>query len=718
VAGAADLSTREISVSALRLSDELIFAPQAHGLETYYHIEAPSQGKFYRVGYPEYVFLSLLDGSRTVAQALTITARTLGSRAPSQSQGVEVANWLVENKLAQYNAGDSAWTDDGQQRSGGLLQRVNPFWMKVPFGSPGQLLTALLPGLGWMFSPWAMVAWLLLIAAGAGSVVSHWPKFIASAGMVLAPHNWLWMIVAWLLLKVVHEMSHALACKYHGGEVRDAGVILMLLAPLAYVDVTSSWRFSSRWQRIHVAAAGMFAELVIAAVAAIVWAFVDSSVAHHLLFNVIVMASLSTLLFNANPLMRFDGYYILADLLKIPNLASDGNRAVKNMGARIFFGEQRQPPQVLGFRRWFVNVYGLAAGAWRLLTCVSLATAASVLLQGAGVLLAVAGVAGWFGMPCYKLALDLLRRLHEKRPSFVRATVIGAGLAAVVTAILLWVPWPGAMKAPVVVSYAGQSVVRSTAAGFVQTVYVVDGQKVKAGQLLVTLHNDELEAKRRELQLAIDEGRARHRVAVGQHRGADAQIALRNLKAAEVRLAEISRQSEGLEVRAPLAGRIVARNLAQSLGGYVQEGAEILTVADESKKELIVSVGQQEIDAIVPFVGRQARFRIGSRFTQVGTLDRLDPRASTKLPHPAMSASVGGNLAVVQQKDAGQTGMCLVEPRFRGVISLPPDDCLSLGAGEQGHVLLGLRDKSIGEFAWIKFRGWFEKLLRPVEQRN
>ena len=193
-------------------------------------------------------------------------------------------------------------------------------------------------------------------------------------------------------------MRTALACKYHRGEVRETGLIFILLAPMAYVDVTSCWRFPSRWQRIHVAAAGMLAELLVAAVAAITWAHTDSSVVHHLLFNVIVMASLSTLLFNANPLMRFDGYYILADLVEIPNLATDGNRFLKAAASRIFFGEKQRPLQALGFRRWFVRSYGLAAAAWRLLICVSLVTAASVLLHGAGLVLAVAGVFAWFGV--------------------------------------------------------------------------------------------------------------------------------------------------------------------------------------------------------------------------------------------------------------------------------------------------------------------------------
>lgn len=713
-----DRSTNEISVARLRLTDDLIFAPQAYGQTTYYHVEVPSQGQFYRVGYAEYVFLSLLDGNRTVAQALTLTARSLGARALSHTEGIQVAHWLIDNGLAQFVDNDSLECYSPRSQSNGLgplWRHVNPFWMKLSFGSPDRIFTRILPVLGWLFSPWATVAGIFLALVGVGYVASQWTRFTASADAVLAPHNWLWMLLAWLLLKTIHELSHALACKFYGGEVRETGAIFILFAPLAYVDVTSCWRFPSRWQRIHVAAAGMYAELVLAAAAAVAWTYASSPVAQHLLFNVIVMASLSTLLFNANPLMRFDGYYILSDLLKIPNLSQEGRRVLQQRMAQLFFGQKAQPRQILGFRYWVVVGYGFAGAAWRLLICMSLVTAASVLLHGAGLVLAAAGVIAWFGLPLWKVAIAMQRRFHENRPSFLRATVVGIALAATVSGILLWVPWPGAMRAPAVVDYAGHAVIRSATAGFIRRVHVTEGQIVEAGELLVELQNDELATQHRELELALQEDLAQLRLALNRQRGADVQIAQRNVQARKERLREISDQTEGLELRAPVAGRVVARNLAQTVGTYVKRGAEILTVADETRKELVVSVGQEAIDSVMPYVGGETRFRIHGRPARTGTLERLDPRASTRLPHPAMSGRVGGPLAVTEpsEAEANETGMRLVEPRFRGVIAISPQIARQLGAGEQGYAMLGLRQESIGELAWVRFYRWCESLLKP-----
>ncbi|MCA9169586.1 MAG: efflux RND transporter periplasmic adaptor subunit [Planctomycetales bacterium] len=709
-----DPSTLDTGSVRLKLAEELVFTPQVHGETTYYHIEHPTQGRFYRVGYPEYVFLSTLDGSRTVAQALAITARILGANALSNARGKEIATWLVANRLASLADQESGWlshTQTLERHSANGLTRFNPFWIKLPLGSPDRLLSALLPGFGWMFSVWGTLAGLTVIAVGVVCLFAHWPTFTSSATTVLAPHNWLWLMLASIGLKAIHEFSHGLACKYYGCEVRQTGIVFILLAPMAYLDVTSCWRIPSRWRRIHVAAAGMFAELVVAAIAAVIWTQTESSIAHHLLFNVIVMASLTTILFNANPLVRFDGYFILADLLKIPNLATEGSRFVASVAQRICFGTANRPLHVLGLQRALIGAYGFASAAWKILICISLVTAAAVLLQGAGLLLACWGVIAWVGQPLWELSVNLQRRWYEDRISFYRATMIG-GLTTVVLAAILWrAPVPGRITAPAVVDYTNTSVVRCSAAGFVQQVHVVDGQSVEQGDLLVELSNDEMLTEQRELELAYEQELVRYRVALNDQNGAAAQVAQRNLEAISDRRHEVTQQVASLQVCAPLSGRIVGRNLEQTVGTHVAEGDELLMVADESRKELIISIAQDHIDTILPQVGAHARFRVGSRLARYGTLDHINPRASNLLPHPALNSAFGGPLAVKLGGGASDTDVRLAEPRFSGSIHLPAAVCQDLGAGERGYVVFGWRSERLGEFAWLRFHKWWESIL-------
>ena len=713
---AADEATRDLICTRLKLAEELVFTPQVHKQETIYHIEAPSRGAFYRIGYAEYVFLSLFDGSLTVAQALTVTARRLGTKALSQEEGLRVAHWLLENQLAHdAEQGVANSTHIGTNRGSGasVMQQFNPFWIKVPLGSPESLLGALLPIFGWLFSRWATLAGLTVIVFGIGSLASHWDKFAISAQSVFAPNNWLWLGLAWIALKLIHELAHAIACKSYGGEVRDTGVIFVLLAPLAYVDVTSCWRFPSKWQRIHVAAAGMYAELVLAAVAVMLWARTDSPMVAHLLHSVIIMASVSTLLFNANPLMRFDGYYILADLTGIANLATDGSRFVNQLAARVFYGTRMSTTSTAGWQLWCVRVYGVASAAWRVLICCSLAGAAAIMFHGAGLLLAIAAILIWFGRPVVRVISGLTQRFHESRTSFMRAVGVGSAIAVSMIVVLTQFPWPGSMTAPAVVDYAELAQIRSRASGFIAHIHVDDGEAVVEGQLLLELRNEELLVEQRELELAFEQGEIRRRTALGKHNAAEAQIAERDLQAITQRLAEVQRRTNGLRVFAPVNGRVVARNLRQRLGTYVKEGAELLAVGDEQSKELVISVGQEEIDTVLPLVGEAACFRIRGRFAGRGEFQRIEPRASTDLPHPALSSAVGGPLVVKQADDMDQSLLRLAEPRFRGVIALGPSEARDLGVGQRGYAMLGLRRQTVGEVIWLRGSRWLESLLKP-----
>ncbi|MDA7979109.1 MAG: efflux RND transporter periplasmic adaptor subunit [Pirellulales bacterium] len=719
---AIDPSTRDASQTRLELVDDLVFVPQVHLNEVYYHLESKSQNTFYRIGYAEYVFISLLNGKLTIAQALTVMARQRRSDALSKQAGVQLCRWLLENGLARDLDQDklaapepsSAETKHGANSSG----KLNPFWIKIPFGNPDRLFVLAVPYLSWLLQWWATVFGIGVILLGATCLGANWDRFVTSSQAVFAPDNWLWLGLAWLGLKIAHEFAHGIACRSYGGEVRDSGAIFVLFAPLAYVDVTSSWRFTSKWRRIHVAVAGMYVELIIAAIAAIIWVNAETMYAKHLLHSIILMASLSTLVFNANPLMKFDGYYILSDLVGIPNLANQGSQFVRQVSSKLFFGTTTQAPRMTGVRNGFVGVYGIAAALWRVLICLSLATAASVLLNGAGIVLSLVALLLWFGRPVWGLAIEMLRRAQTAPARFFRAVFVGALLSSASVLTLTQLSWPGAMSAPAIVDYADLSTLRSGASGFVEDILVHNGQQVKAGQLLVELRNDELTTELRGEELLLEQEHLRHRHALDHQDAAAAQVAMQNIQALDERIFELRQHVQSLKIVAPRDGRILGRNLRYAIGTYLNEGDEVLAIGDDRIKELTVSVGQEEIDAMVPLVGESITYRIDGQNLNQGVLEQIDPRASTYLPHPALSSTVGGPLIVREDSDSHDTTtresqLLLTEPRFRAVISLPENAARQLGAGEQGYALLGRRRESIGEVAWIKSSRWIKRLFLP-----
>ena len=552
---------------------------------------------------------------------------------------------------------------------------------------------------------------VLIVCAGLAVILTKSDRFVETSHMIFAPHNWLSLGIAWIVLKLVHELAHALSCKRYGGEVRETGLIFILFAPAAYVDVTSCWRFPSKWQRIHVAAAGMYAELVIAGLAALIWQQSDSTVLRHGLFNIILMASVSTLLFNANPLMRFDGYYLLADWLEIPNLSTEGTAAVQRLAKRLFWGVPDMERVQVGWRGIVIRIYGLAATCWRIVVSTSLILASVWLWHGAGVVLGLLGVVAWFGLPLQKLLRECYRQYHEAPQVLTRSSVVAAALLSLLAAVLVWMPWPGTVTAPAIIEYTDLSIVRCGAAGFVEKVLVRDGQQVAAGELLAELRNDELALELRDLELEAAQAELLHRTALDERDAGRVQIALRNQQAIAERLRELRDKHAHLRVHASVAGQVVARNLKNLIDTYVSEGTELLAIGDERWKELRLSISHDEVADIQSLVGQQVRFRLNVGELHQGTLTRIEPRASRQLPHPALSAAVGGPLAVEENAEPSRSkAPQLVAPRFSAVVTITPAVGDMLACGDRGYALLGGYHESVGTHLWRRMTLWFERL--------
>lgn len=685
-----DPTTRERLQARLKMRDEVFVWPESYGDKTWYHLELTERGRFFRVGLPEYTFLSLLDGETTLAGAISLTARVLGPDAFNEEQALSLVKWLTESELIE-SLDDAPRTADvaPQAKLGKLAEKLNPFWLKVPIANPDRIIERLLPWLGWMHSVPAMLVAVVLWVIALGCVAGRWSEFVASSQSVLAPSNWLYLTGAWVLLKVAHETSHAVACRRSGGSVRETGLIFILLAPIAYVDVTSSLRFRSKWQRMQTAAAGMLMELTLASLAVFVWCQTESVELKHLLFNVIFMASLTTLLFNANPLMKFDGYYILSDLLEIPNLATTGQQASQILLRRWCLGLPTPPLRETGPRARLITLYGLASMLWRIAVCVSLCIAATAMWHGLGVVLAAGCLLVWLGRPAIK-SLQAARQLQLANPSQFRKTTLRVGiLTSVAVAMLVFAPWPFPRSAPGFVEYRDLAVIRAESPGFVHSIAVDDGEIVEAGQLLIELENRELATDVGDLEAALEQSEIRRDRAIGDQNTAAAQIEEENLAAIKKRLVEKQRQFNSLSIRAPIAGRVMSRTLKWKLGTYATEGTELVTIGDESQKEFRASLSQTDADAL------RAAPRATLHLPSIGRLEaearRINPKASFTPPHAALTSVTGGPLAVREvpvERQRQNEKFEFAEPRQTADFPLDASESARFPVGKTGRVTL------------------------------
>lgn len=633
----------------LTLRDDLHFTLQHDGGSDTYLIEDPARTKFYRVGIAEFTLISLIDGHITIAEAHGLAASALGAQALSDQETAELCRWLVDHQLASTPASLTAsrMSDVAvRHQIRRQMSHVNLISPKLPLGNPDRVIQALSPLLGWWFSPLGCLVWTITIGIGLFSLLTNIDRIELSAQTVVARDNWIWLAATWLLLKSVHEIAHGLACKRFGGTVREFGVVLFMLLPLPYVDVTAAWRFRPRYQRIITSAAGVLAEFLIAAVAAILWSQTTSPLVMQHAFNAMLTGSLITLLFNANPLMRFDGYYILTDLLLMPNLATQASQRITALMRQFFFGIKAPPARGDLRTKSFVLSYGIAAMVWRVGVCLAMLLFAEKMLWGAGVGLALIALTVWFVLPAVRVVQFVIwgsEVCQPNRRQFGKAVA----LVSILIACVLALPWYGQTKVPAIVDFDPLVHVRAPAAGFVKRVACRSGDTVSTGQVLLELENLPLQMKVAQLDAQAQKKRVRARVFAASHQTAAYQVELEQLAALESQLHDQRAMLSNLVIRASQTGIVIGDQLDSLPGTYIKPGETLMDLGPQGTCRVKAFVPQRELEHFAGRVGDTVGvFLLGSGGTD-GCLEKVNPRGDTRLPHPALSATAGGPIATL-----------------------------------------------------------------------
>lgn len=647
-----DLSVRDFTVSRPRLRRDLRFTYQDYRGRPSYILEDLTHRRYFQIGLAEYQFLRGMDGQATAQELLAKNAQDLGDRAISQEDASVLLRWLVDEKLLEAQTADQSDRRYRQslatatKRPKPVLQKV--FFLPVPLGNPDAILARLVPWLRWSLGLPFLLIWVAALAYAIVLLADNWRPFVHATSSAILPQNWLFLGLVYVGLKLVHELWHGIVAKQYGAVVPEWGLqLLVFFTPLTYVDASGSWRFANRWHRIHVAAAGMFIELFLAALAVVVWVRTQPGFLNSIAYNTIFAASTTTILFNANPLMRFDGYYILSDLLRIPNLATKGQQFMKWFWRKVMFGAADRPPPSFLAQPWAVGTYGILATCWRWIVWAGIMVTVALLFQGVGVVLAVLSICGMAGSGLYGMAKYLVKGDGGLRPSlgraFLRLVVMGAGIAAAGYFIKV----SPAPKAVAVAEFSDKAILRTESGGFVHEVLCTNGQRVEPGQVLARLENVAKETELEQLRIDIQHSELRLRSHFEKERLSAYQAETELLRALQEKMERVRVQVAGLTVKAPFAGRVYGRRLDSLPGCYLDPGKEVFTVVPDAGLRVVLSVRQKDVDSLVKNgSGELSVWLRGHHQPVLAKLERIESRASTALPHPALSASVGGPLMV------------------------------------------------------------------------
>jgi putative peptide zinc metalloprotease protein len=475
--------------------------------------------------------------------------------------------------------------------------------------------------------------------------------------------------------------------------VREVGAIFVLFVPMGYVDATASIGLASKWRRIAVSSAGMAVEFFLAGIAAVVWAHSEPGAVHTIAHNVIITGTLVTLVFNANPLMRFDGYFILSDLLELPNLATRGRQWTQRAWMALLAGSRAgRTVRPRNREEWLVAAYGAAAWMWQVLVLAGLLMGASVLLRGGGIALAAVGAIGWLAMPLARFGAALAREIGDAgrwlKVSARLAVIAGATTAAVL------VPWQRSVSAPGIIEMAEALPLRADCPGFVDAVHVHDGQAVEAGDLLVSLRNDEAAAQLTRARLDLAQQELRARVAYTREDVAAFQSEEAKAEAMRRTVTEKATYLKSLEIRAPFAGRVTNRQLANLPGTFFSAGQEVLRIG-QAGADVKLAISEADAACFRDSLGQEAEVRVDGRGPAGrATLIRMEARATREITEPALTAIAGGPLALrraaepeTAKRESSSTtdGYELAEPHFTATARLA-DGPAGLCAGETASV--------------------------------
>ena len=522
---------------------------------------------------------------------------------------------------------------------------------------------------------------------------------------------WLLLIVIWCIAKLLHELGHAVCAARQGVHVGRMGIMFFLLAPLAYVDVTDAWKLNRRFQRVKIALAGVYVELAIAAVAAWAWWLLPVGFSRHVAAQLFLVTGPATLLVNANPLLRLDGYYVLSDLLEIPNLRMHGRRQLGGIIESVLFSIPQPKPLLSQWRRPAATVHAACSVIFQFFWMAGLIIAVSMWLKGLGIILAISAFLLWGFLPLVRWLQRVWFYDPAKRFGLNRKRVSLIGYSAMIVLSvqhLSATTSPLSRRVPVVVRYQNEQISRATADAFVDAVYAARGQRVSEGMLLMELRQPELQLQRDMLADDLDLALQREVQLRRQNNIAQANSESEKADSLRRQIAELEEQLDGLRVFALRDGLITSAHTERLLGSYVRSGDELIRVSDPNEKELLVTVDQKNTRAYQQAVGSTARVRLRGGMELTATATPLRPRARQSLPHPALAATVGGPIAVEPTTDDQQT-VRMVGPQLESVAPLDPVTSAGVQAGQIGMMTIA-DDRSLVSRIMDSF--WPESRLR------
>ena len=611
------------------LRKDLVITQQRYEGRTYYVVKDPISLQYFRMTDEDYFLATLFDGRRTfghVRQAyqqcfphvrLEYTPEEVNERVLRFANDLAMLQFLSVQGVrlkARYDA-----VKKQKKKKGGLYALANKvFFFRFSLYDPDRVFGKMARPFWWIWTKPAMWISIGIIALAVVVFLQHAEGLDQALANIFHWENLALMWVTTILIKSVHELGHGLTCKHFGGEVHEVGFMSLVFTPYFFVNVTDSWVMPNRKHRMLVSAAGIYVELIFAAFAVFLWAIVQPGWFKDFLFNIILIASVSTILFNANPLMRFDGYYILTDLIEVPNLQGKSRALIQHQINKLLFGSSHSEGALSRLplpkkRFWLFYSYAILSwlyGYWVIYNLIIFMKPhlEPLGLEGLSDWFAWLAGIGWVGVPLLHFVQQLKLTREDLKPGgrWRRAgLVFGLPLAAFLA--FCFVPVELKIKRVCAIELAEPEQVRPEVPGFIAAVFVKEGDRVTTGQLLARLENREVRQKLVLSGQRLRSSEAQLQRALGLDKPAELQQ-LENLRQRYTAdFGGAQRDVAMLEVRAAHDGLILTRDLQLKVGHLLKSGELFCELTPLDPIRIKIPLNEKQVRYIAP--GQRVEFQ-------------------------------------------------------------------------------------------------------------
>jgi putative peptide zinc metalloprotease protein len=667
----------------IRKRADLVARRQHYLGRAYWVVKDPIGLQYYRFQEEEFAILQMFDGETSLDE---IKERFEADFPPQKITLEELQQFLGMLHRSGLVVADVPGQGhelrkrrDEKKRKMLLAAVSNILCIRFKGFDPERFLNWLYPKVRWFFTPVAAILFALLALSALTLVTVEFDVFrskLPEFQQFFNIHNAFLLAIVLGVTKVFHEFGHGLMCKHFGGECHEMGIMVLVLTPCLYCNVSDSWMLPSKWARAAIGAAGIFVEVTLSAICTFLWWFSAPGLFHNLCLNVMFISSVTTIIFNANPLLRYDGYYILSDLTEIPNLRQKATQILsRKLGQWCLGLEPPEDPFLPQRSQLFFALYSIAAAVYRWVVAFSICwflykLFQSYHLQFVGNIVVIMSLYGLFGMPLWQLGkfFYIPGRLDQvKKPHLY--TTLGLLTAAVLA--FLFLPLPHSVICTLEVQARDADSVHVEVPGQLVVVNVKGGEHVQKNDPLGRLEDIDLDMEIAKLKSSVAENKQRLKNLIQQsprdHRAAEQIPAVNEaIEAFKDQLAQKERDRERLLLKAPSEGTVLRPLLIphrddpderlptwsgtpldpENIGAHLDRGTLFCQVGDPKKLEAVMIIDQADRNLIndrdLPVVDIKlegyASTTIGSKITRVAEMPlkvapkRLSNKSQGELP--------------------------------------------------------------------------------------